>query len=152
MNNEHSYALKIVWSGKGTESVQDYDRSYVLSSESKVQIVGSADPSFRGDPKKWNPEEMLVAALASCHMLSYLYRCSTKKINVQSYEDNSTGLMILEKGVGKFKEVVLNPIVVITDSYQITEAEKLHEQAHHDCFIANSVNFTVRCVPTIRVG
>ncbi|MEO8582445.1 MAG: OsmC family protein [Flavitalea sp.] len=148
MGRTHQYLISMNWTGNkgaGTLGYRDYERSYTLSVKNKPDIHGSSDPAFRGDAQKYNPEEMLVAALSSCHMLSYLHLCATAGIVVTAYTDEATGLMNqdAEKG-GYFAEVVLHPKVTITDASKTELANSLHEQAHHLCFIANSVNFPVK--------
>lgn len=153
MAKEHLYQLSLEWTGikQGTtESYTSYSREYAILCEGKEKLLGSSDPAFRGDPKLHNPEDLLVASLAACHMLWYLHLCSTHKIHVLSYKDNPQGKMVedMVKG-GHFSEIVLHPTVVIKQGQDRELAAKLHEEAHHKCFIANSINFPVRTEPTI---
>lgn len=151
---KHSYAVQIQWtgnSGRGTESYSAYERSYEVTSEGKPAISGSSDPAFRGGPERYNPEELLVASLSACHMLWYLHLCSDTKIAVIAYVDRASGTMAAEpNGGGHFTEVTLQPIVTIQSRSNVTRAERLHEKARELCFIANSVNFPVRCEASIR--
>ncbi|MBL7699367.1 MAG: OsmC family protein [Chitinophagaceae bacterium] len=144
----HQYALHLVWTGnngEGTSTYRAYERSYTVSINNKKVIEGSSDPMFRGDPTKHNPEELLVAALSSCHMLSYLHLCATNKIVLTAYEDHAVGTMVEDKERGGyFTEVVLNITISITDLSKKELAEHLHHDAGKLCFIANSVNFPVR--------
>lgn len=147
---EHHYKLKITWTGnkgQGTKEYQGYERSHIISAEGKPDLLATADPQFRGDPTKYNPEELLVAALSSCHMLSYLHLCAVNKIVVTAYLDNPVGTMVLEAGAGHFTNVTLHPVITITDGSRVEEARKLHHVAHEKCFIANSVNFPVDVEP-----
>jgi organic hydroperoxide reductase OsmC/OhrA len=99
---------------------------------------------------KHNPEEMLLASISSCHMLWYLHLCSSENISVTSYIDNANGVMLEYKnGSGKFTEVILNPIVTISDIAKKEIAETLHAKANEMCFIANSLNFIVKHNPII---
>ncbi len=147
INNEHHYSLIIEWTGNlgtGTSGYRDYTRNHTVSIENKPDILGSSDPHFRGDKTRHNPEEMLVAALSSCHMLSYLHLCAANKVVVIEYKDNATGIMKENPdGSGQFTEVTLNPIVKVKDSSMNEKAMELHEQAEKLCFIARSVNFPV---------
>ncbi|MBS1490380.1 MAG: OsmC family protein [Bacteroidetes bacterium] len=151
---EHRYTLKLTWTGnlgQGTKSYTSYSRHYVYSAAGKPDLTGSSDPSFRGDPSCYNPEDLLVGILSSCHMLWFLHLCSVNHIVVEKYEDNPTGIMMEEnEGHGKFKEVVLCPLVTISAGDRV-KAELLHQEAHRFCFIANSVNFPVRCEPQIVI-
>lgn len=151
---QHLYKLKITWTGNlgtGTSKYDAYSRDHVISAKGKIDLLGSADPVFRGDASKYNPEEMLLSALSTCHMLWYFHFCADHGIIVTAYEDNAEGLMEEAlTGGGKFKEVVLKPIITITDPSKAELAIKLHEEANKKCFIANSVNFPVLHLPTIQ--
>ncbi len=152
---EHHYSLTMTWTGntgEGTKSYQSYSRNHVYKSNGKPEIPGSSDPSFRGDASRYNPEELLVGTLSSCHMLWYLHLCSENGIVVESYVDNPTGTMIEEKnGSGYFTEVILKPAVTISQG-DVSKAEELHEEAHKFCFIANSVKFPVKCESTVTLS
>ena len=146
---DHHYATALRWTGNrgaGTSGYRDYDRSYTLSSNGKPELEGSSDPTFRGDKTRWNPEEMLLSALSSCHMLSYLHQCADAGVTVLEYTDDASGTMELDAdGAGRFTGVTLRPRVLVGDASQVTTAETLHHVAHEKCFIANSVNFPVTC-------
>jgi organic hydroperoxide reductase OsmC/OhrA len=152
----HHYSLTTVWTGntgKGTSGYRDYERSYDVRIPEKPVLTGSSDPKFRGDPTRYNPEDLLVASLSACHMLWYLHLCSDQKIICTHYSDAAEGEMaIAANGVGRFTKVVLHPDIVITSEAGLKAAHELHERAHALCFIANSVNFPVEVSPTIRVG
>ncbi|WP_340107037.1 OsmC family protein [Rhodohalobacter sp. 8-1] len=152
----HHYSSQLQWTGnrgEGTVDYRSYDRSYTVSINGKADIQGSADPVFRGDHSKWNPEELFLASLSACHMLWYLHLCSDAGIRVKSYEDPATGIMEdREDGSGRFTEVKLYPHVTISDSDNLDKAKKLHQHAHERCFIANSCNFPVRHEAEIRFG
>ena len=115
-------------------------------------MAASADPNFRGDQTRYNPEELLVAALSSCHMLWYLHLCAVNKIEVLTYRDRATGFMEEQAGAGRFREVILRPAVTIAKGSNPDQARALHARAHQECFIANSVNFPVLHEPSITEG
>lgn len=148
MIREHRYALRSVWTGNrgtGTSGYRDYDRTVRVAVDGKAVLEASADKPFRGDPAKWNPEDLLLAALSECHLLSYLHACVEAGVVVESYSDEATGLMTEDgHGGGAFTEVVLHPRVVVAEASMIPAAQAAHAQAHDWCFIANSVNFPVR--------
>lgn len=124
-----------------------------MSINGKPVIEGSSDPSFRGDPAKYNPEEMLVAALSACHMLSFLHFCSASSVIVMEYSDTASGTMEeANDGNGRFTEVMLKPRVIVKETSMIEKVNALHEKAHQYCFIANSCNFPVRHQPSCEVG
>ena len=148
MSDEHHYRLTTTWTGNrgtGTSGYRDYERSVSVEVSGKPVVIGSADKPFRGDPQRWNPEDLLVAALSQCHLLSYLHACVEAGVVVESYSDEATGLMTEDgRGGGAFTEVVLHPRVVVAEASMIPAAQAAHAQAHDWCFIANSVNFPVR--------
>lgn len=151
----HRYAARLRWSGERGDaamSYRAYSRDYRVEADGKPGFAGSADAHFRGDAAHWNPEDMLVVALSACHLLSYLAECSRAGIVVAAYEDAAEGEMTLIDGKIRFREVTLRPQVTIEDPSRVAEAEALHEKAHGECFIANSVNFPVRHEAVVRVG
>ena len=157
MTNTHTYQLHITWMGnlgKGTHSYTSYSRDHEINAAGKLHpIKGASDPSFRGDPSRYNPEELLVSTLSTCHMLWYLHLCSINGIHVVSYEDSPVGTMIEEAdGAGQFEKVVLHPAVEVEEEDRLDLAHALHEQAHKKCFIARSVNFEVSCEAKITVA
>lgn len=151
---EHKYALTNKWTGntgKGTATVRGYERSHTVSIQGKPDQYLTTDNKLVGDPSKLNPEDLLVTALSSCHLMSYLYLCALEGIVVTDYVDNATGVMVEnDKGGGSFREVILNPVVTVQDSSMIERAIELHHKAHDVCYIANSVNFEVKCVPVCK--
>lgn len=144
---EHHYQVAVTWTGAaagGTTDYKSYSREYRADFSGKPPITGSSDPAFRGDPNLHNPEEMLVLALSSCHMLSYLALAALEGLEVVAYEDSARGTMQQEGRGGRFTDVVLRPRVTVAPGSDLSRAEALHEEAHQTCFIANSVNFPVR--------
>lgn len=156
MEKEHQYHTLLTWTGNkggGTSSYKAYDRDHVLSARGKPEIQGSSDPSFRGNPQRYNPEELLVASLSSCHMLWYLHLCAVNGVVVTDYRDRAQGIMQeTADGGGFFKEVVLRPVVVVASPDMQEKAMALHHEANTFCFIANSVKFPVRHEPLVRIG
>ena len=155
MGKKHGYAVRVVWTGnrgEGTGDYRAYDRDHEISAEGKPTIPASSDPSFRGDARRWNSEELLVATLSECHMLWYLHLCAVNGVVVTDYEDRPEGVMVEEwDGSGRFEEVTLRPKITVTDAGAIERAGELHNDAHRQCFIANSVNFPVATEPEFRV-
>jgi organic hydroperoxide reductase OsmC/OhrA len=147
MNGEHHYSSRLAWEGNlgtGTSTYQAYSRQWRFSMEGKPDIVGTSDPAFRGVTDRHNPEDLLLAALSSCHMLSFLALCALGGISVLSYRDEASGTMVTTPGGGgHFTEVTLRPVVEIAQGERLETARRLHEKAHDGCFIAASVNFPV---------
>ncbi len=155
---EHHYEAVLAWTGNegtGTSDYRSYGRSYTVFVEGKPKLQGSADPTFRGDATLHNPEDLFLAAIAGCHMLSYLSLCARRGVRVTAYEDRATGVLTLEGGGGRFTEVELNPVVTVAGGNgeaDLELAERLHETAHEQCFIASSVSVPIDCNPTIRTA
>ncbi len=149
----HSYRTSLTWTGdrgSGTSGYALYGRDHELVASGKPPIFASADPTFRGDPTRYNPEELLVCSLSACHMLWYLHLCADAGIVVTDYRDEAVGEMVEVAGEGgSFREVVLAPRVTIAAGGDLTLAGRLHDRAHDLCFVANSVKFPVRCIPEI---
>lgn len=153
---EHHYLVDVVWTGNngtGTSGYRDYARSHETRAEGKPSVPGSSDPSFRGEPDRWSPEELLVSSLSSCHMLWFLHLCADAGIVVTEYVDSAEGIMAeTAAGGGEFTAVILRPLVSLANGVDEHQAEELHFAAHERCFIANSVKFQVKCEPKIKVA
>ncbi|NYG54284.1 OsmC family protein [Nocardioides perillae] len=158
---EHGYALSVTWTGdrgEGTRDYRGYGRDHVVRAEpvrgqAPPDLLGSADRTFHGDPARWNPEQLLLAALAQCHLLSYLHVCVDAGVVVTAYVDRAVGTVRTDRdGGGQFTEVVLRPEVVVADASMLDAAAAAHTRAHALCFIARSVAFPVRHEPVVRVG
>lgn len=153
---EHSYEVHIDWTGNqgdGTKSYKSYKRDFTVICAGKPPVPGSSDPAFRGDRSRYNPEELLVASVSSCHMLWYLHLCAVNGIAVLAYEDHATGKMEeIADGSGAFTSVRLSPRVTISAGDDTQKAEALHHEAHRLCYIARSVSFPVECVPSTVVS
>lgn len=155
MDIDHHFAVSTEWIGNlgsGTSDYRSYGRNNVVSAEGKSDIDGSSAKPFRGDPQRWNPEELLIAALSQCHMLSYLHVATTHGIVVTSYTDAAVGTMQqTNDGGGHFTSVTLRPVVTISAG-DPEVALAIHRDASEKCFIASSVNFPVGHEPTIMVA
>jgi organic hydroperoxide reductase OsmC/OhrA len=151
---QHHYPVEVAWTGNrgaGTKTYQGYGREHEMRVAGKPIIAGSSDAAFRGDGTKHNPEDLLVASLSSCHMLWYLHLAAVAGVVVTDYVDAAVGTLVDQGDRGRFTEVVLRPQVTITADSDPVRAAAVHEDAHHACFIANSVNFPVRCEPRIVI-
>ena len=156
MARTHRYETATFWTGnngEGTSSYRAYERAHETAAAGRPGIAGSSDPAFRGDPERWNPELLLVAALSQCHMLVYLHQCAVGGIVVTAYYDEASGTMSeTPDGGGHFEEVTLRPVVTVAEAEMAERACELHGIASQLCFIANSVNFHVRHEPEILVA
>lgn len=144
----HNYQATIEWTGnlgQGTSGYNEYERSHFIHIQGKPTIEASSDPSFKGDPSKYNPEELFLCSLSSCHMLWFLHLCSAEGIVVTEYVDRAEGTMQEENdGRGRFTEVFLNPRVTVIEERMAFKLDSIHQKANQMCFIANSCNFPVK--------
>ena len=150
--SKHRYSVSLTWTGNrgsGTSSYRSYGRSHVVSAPGLPDLAGTADPTFHGDKDRWNPEQLLLTALAQCHMLSYLHVAVQHGICVVGYEDSPEGTLRLNRdGSGEFTDVLLRPTVTVAGPPGAGEtADGLHAEANRLCFIARSVAFPVRHEP-----
>lgn len=149
----HEYHVDLEWTGNrgtGTETYRSYGRDHIVRSQGLPDLPGTADPTFHGDKDRWNPEQLLLAALSQCHMLSYLHIAVNNGVTVTSYSDAAQGTLRLNSdNSGEFTQVVLHPAVGLADESQRELANLLHEQANKVCFIARSVNFPVLHEPVL---
>ncbi len=150
---QHIYEVRVDWTGnngEGTKNYKAYRRDHKISVSGKPDIQGSSDPKFHGDPLRYNPEELLVASLSSCHMLWYLHLCAVNHVTVVDYRDSAVGMMEEnEDGSGAFVRVELRPQVTILPGDDPIRAKALHGDAHRYCFIANSVKFPVEIAAVV---
>lgn len=150
----HAYEVQLTWTGNngaGTSDYRSYRRDHEIVAAGRPVLLGSSDPTFRGDATRYNPELLLVAALSSCHMLWYLHLCAVNQIVVHRYRDDAHGEMVSEaSGAGRFTRVVLRPRVRIAGD--AAKARLLHAEVQRYCFIARSVNFPIEHEPVIEVG
>ena len=154
-NTPHRYSTRIIWEGnrgEGTSGYTTYGRTYRVVTAEKPDLVGSADPRFRGERDKYNPEDLFLASVASCHMLFYLSLCSRAGVQVIAYQDEAEGTLSFdEDGGGRFTDIVLHPLVTIASAESAAAAADLHAEAHRRCFIANSCATFIRCVATVQI-
>ncbi|MFI0784661.1 OsmC family protein [Streptomyces lydicus] len=155
MPGQHSYRATVTWTGNtgsGTSGYRAYGREHEVRAEGPPPLAGTADPAFRGSADRWNPEQLLLASLAQCHMLTYLALCALAGVVVTGYADDAEGTMAEDgAGGGRFTGVVLRPRVEVASAGDAERARALHGDAHQKCFIANSVNFPVRHEPVVSV-
>lgn len=155
MQIQHAYEVAVQWQGNrgtGTSDYKSYGREHLITASGKPDIAGSADRAFRGNTERWNPEELLLAALSQCHLLSYLQVAASNGIVVVEYTDSVSGLMEqTADGGGHFVSATLRPVVTISTGNPEL-AQSLHEEASAKCFIAASVNFPVNHEPTVRIS
>lgn len=149
--NSHKYQLDLTWkgnTGKGTQSYRGYSRAFEITAEGKPTLEGSSDSAFRGEASRWNPEELFLSSIASCHMLWFLHLAADAGIAVAAYTDSPTATMLETEDGGHFESATLRPKIELLEPSKLPQALDLHHQAHKKCFIANSLNFPVHVRPS----
>ena len=148
MHGTHSYHATVTWTGnrgQGTASYRAYGREHEIAIDGKPTIPGSADAAFLGDAGRWNPEDMLISAISTCHMLWFLHLASDAGWVVERYRDRVEGTMEMNPdGSGQFTSATLHPDVTISAGDPAL-SDDLHHRAHGMCFIARSLNFGIGC-------
>lgn len=154
MSDAHTFASHLLWPADPAQALPPdpaFSRNNRLGVGDKPAIPGSAPAVFSGDDDRYNPEELLMLALSQCHMLTYLAIAGKKRMAILKYEDRATGTLAVgahgTPGKMSMQEVVLHPVVTLGAGVSREEALALHDKAHANCFIANSVNFPVRVEP-----
>jgi organic hydroperoxide reductase OsmC/OhrA len=152
----HTYDVEVTWTGNigaGTAGYRSYERAHEVRASGRTPILGSSDPVFRGDPSRWNPEQLLVASASQCHMLWYLHLAGDAGVVVVAYRDEARGTMEeAAGGGGRFTEVVLRPHVLVAEASMVAPAAGLHPRAHERCYIASSLNVPVTHRPVTEVA
>lgn len=152
----HEYAAGVRWdgnTGEGTAGYTSYSRRYGVRIEGKPELAGTADPAYRGEPDRHNPEDLFLSAIAACHMITYLAVCARRGVRIIGYEDEARGrLRAHAGGGGSFEEVTLRPCVTVADEADADLAVQLHATARAQCFIANSCSIPIRHEPTVRTA
>lgn len=152
MNSTHKFHLNLEWNNKEIENSTRTIKNHVVQVFGKDSLNISAAKSFKGDPSLYNPEDLLLASLTSCHMMSYLYCCNKNNIQVTSYVDNSEAILeVHDDGSGRIIKAILNPVVEVVELSQLELARSLHGEANKLCFIANSCNFLIEHNVQVKV-
>ena len=151
----HRFGCRLTWTGAvhgGTTSYRAFVREHRLDFDGKAPLLASAAAAFRGDASLLNPEELLLAALVSCHFMSYAAQCAWGGVELVDYADEASLELRPVEGQLRVAEAWLAPRAVVRDAAMVARATALHEAAHAGCFIARSVAFPVHLAPTIAVA
>lgn len=151
MSDAHEFEARLKWPAaadqpRPPEAV--FSRNNVMHTPGKHEVAGSAPAVYGGDTSRYNPEELLLMSLSECHMLTYLAVAAKKRMTVIAYEDRATGRLAIgphgNAGKMSMQEAVLRPKVTVAKGTDLADAMAIHDKAHANCFMANSVNFPVR--------
>lgn len=151
---EHRFSLRAEWTGNrgtGTSGPKDFARDVVIQAEDPGEILGSAAAAFHGDYRRWNPEQLLLGALAECHILSYLFVAMSAGVSVTQMSCRAELTLTHTAEGGQVSAATLRPEVWVEDDTVSQERlDSFHDEAHRQCFIARSVNFPVTIEPQRR--
>ena len=145
MSHEHFIEGDLHWTGQATQAdgKLHLKRSFTIEFPGKSPLAGSSPEVFHGDNRHHNPETRMISSRMACHHLTYLAVCERSGIAITSYTDHGVGKLAMRDGKMRMVEVVLKPRVKVADAAQVERAVALHEKAHANCFMSNSVNFDV---------
>lgn len=153
---QHQFRITTQWTGNlgtGTSAYTAYSRNHELTAPGKARRIEGSSAVARGDPSRYNPEELLIGALSACHMMWVLHLCADAGIAITEYSDEATGEMAVHPdGSCEFTRVLLNPRMIITDESRVEEAKSMHDRAHKVCCLARSMNFPVEHHAVVTAG
>jgi organic hydroperoxide reductase OsmC/OhrA len=159
MSEAHQFEATLRWPASATQPLppeQAFSRNSILGAAGKPDVPSSSPAVYGGDDTRYNPEELLLMSLAQCHMLTYLAIAAKKRMTILAYEDRPTGTLGIgasgAAGKMSMQEVTLHPRVTVAAGTNLADADAIHEKAHANCFIANSVNFPVSFAPVMVEG
>jgi len=133
----HSYPLHLNWTGNTLDGT--YTRNATVTNPAKHPLSVSSAPEYAGDAARWNPEDLLGSALATCHMLTFLALCAKAKVEVVGYEDAAEAVLDTVEKVTRVTQIHLRPVIRVTRGTSMTKVVELFEKAHKYCFVANSI-------------
>jgi organic hydroperoxide reductase OsmC/OhrA len=146
MAQEHRFACRTVWRGSMEEPIdsKSWKRDYVVEMTGKPDLAGSTSAAFFGDDSRHNPEDLLIAALSSCHMLSFLSAAARARLRILAYEDRAEAVLSLVERNFRFTSATLRPRITLARAEDLAKAREMNELARRICFVSNAVNFPVR--------
>jgi organic hydroperoxide reductase OsmC/OhrA len=146
----HDYVTRLAWSGSTSAGYRAYDRDHTVSAHpAEADLHLSADPRFRGDGERLNPEQLLVAAASSCQLLSFLAVAAVAGIDIRSYDDHATGTMDILADPARVDRIVLSPRIGVAAGTDPEAVLAAVATAHDRCYIANSLTTQVVIEATV---
>ncbi|MBA3523886.1 MAG: OsmC family protein [Geodermatophilaceae bacterium] len=141
MTATHRYRSDLAWAGSTGVGYRDYDRGHRLRTPpAELELALSSDPHFRGDPRRTNPEQLLLAAASSCQLLSFLALAARAGIDVTAYADHAEAEMPVVAAAMRITRVVLRPHIVVAAGTDLGRVRSLVDEAHGSCYVANTLN------------
>ena len=153
MSDTHTYSATLTWEGTTADGYDHYDRTHrVAVPPAKDALTLSADPVFKGDPEKPNPEQLLLAAASSCQLLSFLAYAARSRIEVLAYTDEAEALMPEDDLPMRITQITLHPRITIGADANVDRVFRLVDKAHEACFIANTLDTEMRIEAEVVVA
>lgn len=149
----HPYVTRLHWAGSTGAGVRSYSRDHVAVAAPATPVVAlSADPAFRGDPDRLNPEQLVVMAASSCQMLSFLGAAARAGVDVLGYDDEATSHLDLDVSPARLGTIRLAVTVKAAAGTDEAVVLELAEQAHHACYVASSLAVPVEVTTKVVLG
>src|SRR5215210_5409038 len=153
MPHVHVYRSALSWEGSTGVGYEAYERSHsVILAPTEAELALSSDAAFRGDADRTNPEQLLLAAASSCQLLSFLALAARSRVDVLAYEDSAEAVMPDDAKPMRITRITLRPRIVVGNSSDRDRVTRLVERAHHECFIANTLNAEIDIQPVIETS
>ncbi len=127
-------------------------RRGTISSPGKPELEVSSPPEFKGEAGIWTPEDMFVASVNACTLMTFAAYARHKGLGLVSYECAGEGVLEYVEGKYRFTEIILHPHIVVKTPQDVEPARKILEDAHQSCLVTNSITTEVKVFPDIRVA
>lgn len=149
----HVYRSRVTWRGSTAAGYEVYERRHsALMPPAEAVLALSADPAFCGDERLANPEQLLLLAASSCQLLSFLAVAARARIDVVAYEDDAEAVMPEGETPLRITRIALRPRIRVTAGTDPDRVHRLFEQAHRECFIANTLSAEISLGPRVDVA
>jgi organic hydroperoxide reductase OsmC/OhrA len=155
MSEHPAFTVQVHWTGTHTgtpESEPGYTKWHEILVANRAPLLASAPVVYGGDALGYNPEELMLASLSSCHLLTFLAVAARAKVHVVAYRAAGHGQLDMKEGKIRFVGATLTPHVTVQSQAALDRLAALHQKAHANCFMANSVNFPVLVEATGEVA
>ncbi|MBE7186789.1 OsmC family protein [Jatrophihabitans endophyticus] len=146
----HHYRAHLSWSGSTGGGYHGYRRAHRLT-VAGTTLTASADPAYLGDGALPNPENLLLAAASSCQMLAFLALAARAGLDVRDYTDDAEAEMPATRDRMRITRIVLRPNITLAPGADRARVAELVEQAHEECFIANTLDTEIVLDPSVTV-
>jgi len=143
MSKKYVFKIKLRWSGFKRGS---------LSSPGKLNIGIATPPEFKGEEGYWSPEELLLSAVDSCIMTTFLAYAERKKVDFGTYESETEGVLERMDNQFMFSKITVKPKISVKSEAGIDNIKQLMVLAEKNCFISNSIKSEIEVMPEIKVG